>query len=173
MYEFDEVFDMIKEWIKMNWKALAICSAMVIHITVFIGILAANNSKEAPQSLIYEQTPSPQSQIEEYTPGPVETTVETPAVAPEGDSVNTATRDIYDIGVQTGVAIIETRDAIVNFWHGFDEATGAADWARTRWDNGLERINMWLEEDEIYEGDQFVPEEDEPQYDDNERQDDD
>jgi len=147
-------------WIKANRKLALIGAVMLVHTIIFIGIIAAiatSNSRNAHDSTMNEQIPPPvqpivelsvedpisQPATEESVPQPA---VEEPYLSisePADDSLNTAA---HDIGVQTGELFNDSRDAVVDFWHGFDDVTGASDWAKALWDSGRERANQWLDE---------------------------
>lgn len=54
----------------------------------------------------------------------------------------------YEFGVSTGEFFNDSRDAVADFWHGFDDTTGASDWAREHWENGRDRFEAWQERQE-------------------------
>ena len=51
----------------------------------------------------------------------------------------------YDIGAQAGEFFNQSIDFAADFWQGFDEATGASEWASERWAEGRERFREWTE----------------------------
>jgi len=49
----------------------------------------------------------------------------------------------YYSGVQAGEFFNDSIDAATDFLHGFNEMTGASEWARERWTSARVRINEW------------------------------
>jgi len=156
--------DQLLAWAKLHWKFLAIGAAMLVHTIVFIGIIMAGNAKNSSDNVLSDRVPptapqpvfasaeTPVLQIEAAVTEPVEEHAEEPVKQKEESNVaskdESAYEMAYEIGVQTGVVFNETRNKLVSFWHGFDEATGASDWAKDKWDSGKERMSEWLDERE-------------------------
>ena len=162
--------DQLLDWTKFHWKFLAIGAAMLVHTIVFVGIIIAGNTKNSSDAVLSDKVPPPASQpvlasveaptsqieeIEEVVKEPVEEPAKQKEESNEESKDDPAYEMAFEIGVQTGVAFNETREALVRFWHGFDEATGASDWAKDKLDSGIERVNEWLDErDERDESDE-------------------
>jgi hypothetical protein len=125
--------------IKLKWILLATGAGMLFYLIVFIGIFTSNSVHDRPNEAAYDFAPPP-------TPFPVVEHVEEPApviVETEDGSEYSAA---HDFGARTGEILIFSRDAMIDFWNGFDETTGASDWARAHWDSGRERMTEWVEE---------------------------
>ena len=125
--------------LKLKWILLATCAGMFFYLIVFIWIFTPNSVQDLPNEAAYDFTPLP-------TPFPVVEPVEEPAtviVETEDESEYSAA---HDFGARTGEILILSRDAMIDFWNGFDETTGASVWARAHWDSGRERMTEWVEE---------------------------
>jgi len=132
------LFNKAMNWFKTNWRFAAIGAALFIGVGIFavIMVLSARNS---PVSTISETPLSPPP-----APQPVSEPVEKPpeTIAEPEDEPASA----YDAGMQTGEAFNESKDALLDFLQGFNEATGASDRARELWESSKDRVNEWLEE---------------------------
>jgi len=125
--------------IKLKWILLATGAGMLFYLIVFIGIFTSNSVQDLPNEAAYDfAPPTPPFPIVEHVEEPAPVIIET-----ENESEYSAA---HDIGARTGEILIFSRDAMIDFWNGFDETTGASDWARAHWDTGRERMTEWVEE---------------------------
>ena len=145
------VFEQIIDWCYVHKKAVTIViSVMLVHTLIFTGIFLALRTGNSTD--IHESA-HPPHQASQPTPEPVEEpvyiiddtkdSIEDNYEQSESDSTQSAA---YDAGIQTGELFIYSRDAIVGFFRGFNEATGATVWAREQWNSGRERVSRWIEE---------------------------
>jgi hypothetical protein len=144
-------FEQFIEWCEANKRALTIALSVVLfHTLIFAGIILAVRSGNSTDL----QNPADHShQTSHPTPEPAEEpayndeatgdNIENNSETPENDSLLSSA---FKAGVQTGELFIESRDAVVDFFQGLNEATGASVWVRERWDSGRERVSRWFEE---------------------------
>ena len=125
--------------LEFKWILLATSAGMLFYMIILIGIFTTINARDLPTAVPIDWVPPP-------TPEPAVEYVEEPAQI----TIETVDESLYisahDIGVQAGELFLYSRDTIIDFWNGFDEATGASDWARAHWDSGRERMSGWIDE---------------------------
>jgi len=154
-------FEQFIEWCSANKKAVTIAiSVMLVHTLIFVGIIVALRTGNSTDIQEPANPSNPSHQEPQPIPEPVE--------APEEESVNmvedieidedsiednsepsesdTTLSAAYDAGKQTGELLNESIDAVIDFFQGLNEVTGASVWAREQWDSGIERVTRWLDE---------------------------
>ena len=132
--------------LKLKWILLATGAGMLFYAIILIGIFTVNNVRGLPNADPSDWAPPPVPvPAVEYAEEPEYVIAET-----ADESVSIADESLYtaahDIGVQAGELFLNSRDTVIDFWNGFDEATGASDWARAHWDSGRERMSGWIGE---------------------------
>jgi len=139
------------DWAKSNWKILAIGAAMFIHTMIFIGIIVTVSSMVSSDNTMSEWAMIPSSDMEITSVEVPITTSEELMKKPEmhvevGVSVEESIKEAaYEMGMNTGELLIISKDALLDFCQGFDEATGASGWAKDLWDIGKDQVTEWLE----------------------------
>jgi len=156
-------FEQLIEWCKMNTKAVAIVlSAMLFHLLILVGIIMVLSSGISTDRYISEYPSHQVSQPESNPIGEFEYTIEdiedSNIDISEVPGNDTAPFSAYDAGWNTGEFFIESRDAVTDFFQGFNEATGALVWARERWDSGKERVTRWIDENLDTESNECIDE---------------
>jgi len=134
-----EKLEQLSGKLKLKWILLATGAGMLFYIIIFVGSFTSNSVPDLPGGISNDVAPP-------STPAPIVEYAEVPAQIIEATDNDSSYSAAHDIGVQTGEILITSRDAIINFWHGFDESTGASDWAKEQWASGRERMTGWLEE---------------------------
>ena len=132
------------QWCKTNRKTVAIVTAMFIHTMIFVGIIVAISMRNSPDNSLSETPHVPPAPDIIAMPADKPANEPSPAIEEPADSYPPGSA--YEAGAQTGERLTESLDAIVDFWHGFNEATGASDRARELWDSGRERLGEWIDE---------------------------
>ena len=141
-----KIFEQFCSWCKINWKLMVIGAAVFINLTVFVAIIMVSRTNNSPDISISEPPPPPVAEpVPTPAPPPEVEPVEEPSdiKTPANDSENASA---YDAGLETGAALNESLDLLIDFWHGFNEATGASEWARERLDSGLDAFAEWFDE---------------------------
>jgi hypothetical protein len=146
------VLEQLINWCYANKKTATIAiSVMLVHSLIFVGIivLRTGNSSDRhvsahPSHPSHQQTPQFPEPAEDpaYITDSTAGNIEDNSDSSESGSMLSAA---YDAGVQTGEIFIDTRDVVVDFFQGLNEATGATVWARELWDSSRERVTGWLE----------------------------
>jgi hypothetical protein len=144
-------FEQLIEWCKVNNKAVAIVlSAMLFHSLILAGIIVVLSSGSSTDRYISEypshQVSQPESKPIEESEYTIEDTEDSTIESSEVQENDSALYSAYEAGWSTGELFIESRDAVTDFFKGFNEATGAMAWARERWDSGKERVTEWIDE---------------------------
>jgi hypothetical protein len=144
-------FEQFIEWCYINRKAVTIVlSVMLVHTLIFVGIFAGLRTGNSTDVL---EPAHPPHHALQPMPDPVEEpaqinndttdSIEDNSEPSESDSTQSAA---YDAGIQAGEILNDSIDAVVGFFQGLNEATGATVWAREQWDSGRERVSRWIEE---------------------------
>jgi len=122
-------------WCKENWKPLIIGVA-VFHSIIFFIVIATMNSNNSPSVSVAHPPPQP----------PPLVAVDDTDIANDEPADDAGLTAALEAGIAAGEMFITSKDALIDFLKGFDEATGAADWAKEHLESGLDWFNTWLEE---------------------------
>jgi len=122
-------------WCKENWKPLIIGVA-VLHSVIFIIVIATANSSNSPSEIVADPPQQP----------PLLVAVDDTDVINDELTDDAGLTAALEAGIAAGEMFITSKDALIDFLKGFDEATGATDWAKEHLESGLDWFNAWLEE---------------------------
>jgi len=152
MTDFEQLYD----WFRAHKKFVIACFIGLIHTVIYFGIIfSIFNRGDTTENAINEACPLSVSVIIE----PIQEPVKESSILQTDESTIKSVDDssyvtAYEAGMSAGEILIESIDALIDFWNGFDEATGASDWVRDRFADGKERVNEWL--DENFPADDFT-----------------
>jgi len=125
------------DWAKDNPKLLIIDIVSLLLAVILIWLVLTRGISGVPDNSISEQPSQPPIVVSQL-PAPI------PAVDPDENSSNTKA---YSIGSLIGNIYNDSKDAVINFWHGFDSSTDFTQWVKSKWDSGRQWINDWLGRD--------------------------
>jgi len=139
-------FEQMLDWCKANWKILTIIGVMLIHSTIFIGLIMSFGLRNNRDNTMNSEQPPPIVAEPAISPAIADASIQenSDEINPTNDDPESITA--YEAGLSTGELIIISRDAVISFWHGFNEATGASEWAKEKWESGKDRVSEWLDE---------------------------